>query len=416
MVEMRPAVASDQSQLAALMGPTPGTWTRWLITRRCGCRILRSGRDLRFHGRGRGGSGTLAGMVWSLLYAVTRRSFDLMLLCLRGEMAKDVELLVLRHEIAVLRRQVPRPKFEPADRVILAALSRLLPRSGWGAFLVTPGTLLRWHRELVRRRWTYPRRTPGRPPVRGEVRELVLRMAAENRSWGYRRIQGELVGLGYRVAASTVWAILRRAGIPPAPQRASATWRTFLRAQARGLLACDLFTVDTVFGRRLYVLYFIEHESRRVHLAGVTEHPTAGWMVQQARNLLMEWEEGAEAIRFLIRDRDAKFTDAFDAVFTSIGARIVRSPVRAPVANAIAERGVGSARRECTDRLLILGERHLHAVLVEYVEHYNRHRPHRSRHQHPPVPGAQPRAPGPTVRVLRRDRLGGLVHEYEQVA
>jgi len=294
-------------------------------------------------------------MVWSLVYAFTRRSLDLMLLRLRGDAAKDVELLVLRHEIAVLRRQVPRPKFEPADRVLLAALSRLLPRPQWEAFLVTPGTLLRWHRELVRRRWTYPRRRPGRPSVRGEVRAIVLRMAAENPSRGYRRIQGELVGLGYQVAASTVWAILQRVGIPPAPQRASETWRSFLRAQARGLLACDLFTVDTVCLRRLYVLFFIEHGSRRVHLAGVTEHPTAAWMVQQARNLLMEWEEGADAIWFLIRDRDAKFTDAFDAVFTSIGARIVRTPVRAPRANAIAERWVGSARRECTDRLLILG-------------------------------------------------------------
>jgi hypothetical protein len=290
------------------------------------------------------GSGTLAGVVWSLMYAFTRRSLDLMLLRLRGDAAKDVELLVLRHELALLRRQVPRPKFEPADRVVMAALSRLLPRSRWGVFLVTPGTLLRWHRDLVRRRWTYPRRAPGRPAVRRGVVELVLRMAGENPSWGYRRIQGELVGLGYRVAASTVWVILRRAGIPPVPQRSSDTWRTFLRAQARGLLACDLFTVDTVFLRRLYVLYFIEHESRRVHLAGVTEYPTAGWMVQQARNVLMELEEGADAIRFLIRDRDAKFTDAFDAVFTSIGARIVRTPVRAPRAKQLVSHCTSSVR------------------------------------------------------------------------
>jgi putative transposase len=363
-----------------------------------------------------GGSGTLGGVVWSLLYAFTRRSLHLMLLRLRGDAAKDVELLVLRHEIALLRRQVPRPKFEPADRMILAALSRLLPRSRWGVFIVTPGTLLRWHRDLVRRHWTYPRRTPGRPAVHREVRELVLRMAGENPSWGYRRIQGELVGLGYRVAASTVWTILRRAGIPPAPRRSSDTWRTFLRAQARGLLACDLFTVDTVFLRRLYVLYFIEHESRRVHLAGVTEHPTAAWMVQQARNLLMDLEAGADAIRFLIRDRDAKFTDAFDEVFTSIGARIVRTPVRAPRANAIAERWVGSARRECTDRLLIVGRRHLEAVMAEYVDHYNTHRPHRSRLQQPPEPRTRSAPARGNVRVLRRDRLAGVIHEYTQVA
>lgn len=178
-------------------------------------------------------------MVWSLLYGLTRNTLGVMLLRIRGDAAKNIEIMVLRHQLMVLRRQVNRPALEPADRVLLAALSRLLPRARWNAFVVTPATLLRWHRELLARKWTYPRKTPGRPPVRAEIRHLVLRLAAENRSWGHRRIQGELLGLGYRVGSATVWPILHHAGVDPAPRRVDTSWITFLRAQATGVLACD---------------------------------------------------------------------------------------------------------------------------------------------------------------------------------
>ncbi|WP_370652812.1 integrase core domain-containing protein [Frankia sp. Cj5] len=354
-------------------------------------------------------------MVWSLLYALTRNTLGLMLLRVRGDTAKDVELLVLRHQVAVLRRQVHRPTLEPADRVIFAALSRLLPRARWDVFFVTPATVLRWHRDLLARKWTYPRKSPGRPPVRREIRDLVLRLAQENPTWGHRRIQGELAGLGYPVGVATVWRILHRAGVDPAPRRADATWRTFLRAQASGLLACDFFTVDTVFLQRIYVFFVVEHATRHVHVLGVTKQPTSAWVAQRARNLLMDLEEHSRRFRFLIRDRDTKFTASFEAVFTGAGIDVVRTPPQCPQANAIAERWVGTARRECTDRLLIVSERHLTTVLTSYAEHFNTHRPHRSLGQYPPdSPPVFTPTPGSTVRRTRI--LGGLINEYRSAA
>jgi putative transposase len=248
------------------------------------------------------------------------------------------------------------------------------------------------------------------------VRALVLEMARDNPGWGYRRIHGELTGLGHKLAPSTVWQILKDAGIDPAPRRAGLTWRTFLDAQAKTILAIDFFHVDTVFLRRLYVLFVIEHGSRRVHLAGITAHPTGEWVTQQARNLLMNLEDRADGFRFLIRDRDAKFTDAFDAALTAAGIRIIKAPVRAPRANAIAERWIASARRECLDRMLITGERHLRLILSEYVDHHDSHRPHRALRQGPPAGRPHPPDLGANVRVLRRDRLSGMIHEYSQVA
>jgi transposase InsO family protein len=241
-------------------------------------------------------------------------------------------------------------------------------------------------------------------------------MARDNPGWGCRRIHGELAGLGHDLAPSTVWRILKDTGIDPAPRRTGQAWRAFLEALAKAILAVDFFHVDTVFLRRLYVLFVIEHGTRRVHLAGVTAHPTGEWVTQQARNLLMGLGDHADGLKFLIRDRDAKFTEAFDAVFAAAGVRIIRTPVRAPRANATAERWISSARRECLDRMLISGERHLRLVLGEYVEHYNVHRPHRVLCQSPPAGREHPPITAPNVRVLRRDRLGGLIHEYAQVA
>jgi transposase InsO family protein len=300
----------------------------------------------------------------------------------------------------------------------LTALARLLPTGQLRQLrlIVSPRTLLRWHADLVRRRWVYPHRAPGRPRTAQAIRALVLEMARDNSAWGYRRIHGELAGLGYKVAPSTVWKILKDAGIDPAPRRSGQTWRAFLASQATTILAVDFFHVDTVLLRRWYVLFFIEHGTRRVHLAGITAHPAGAWVTQQARNLLMNLKGQAGGLKFLIRDRDAKFTAAFDAVFTAMGVRIIKTPVQAPRANAIAERWIASARRECLDRTLITSERHLQLVLDEYVEHYNTHRPHRALQQNPPAGRVHPPIEMTSMRILRRDRLGGLIREYVQVA
>ena len=302
----------------------------------------------------------------------------------------------------MLRRTNPRPTLTWLDRAMLSALSRLLPTPLRRLRLVSPRTLLRWHAQLVARRWTYPHRRPGRPPTAPPIRALVLRMARENPRWGYRRIQGELVGLGHSVAASTVWTILKNAGLDPAPRRSGPTWRQFLSAQAHAILAIDFAHVDTVFLRRLYILVVIEHGRRRVHLAGITAHPTGAWVTQQARNLLMDLGDRADRFRFLIRDRDSKFTAAFDAVFAGADIRIIRTPIRAPRANAIAERFIGTLRRECLDHLLITGPRHLDIVLREYVQHFNTHRPHRSLDQRPPAGGTPPRSGGGHPRAPTR--------------
>ena len=298
--------------------------------------------------------------------------FGWLALLARSDRAKDAEILLLRHQVAVLQRQVKTPRLSSADRAVLAALARLLPASYLRQLrlIISPRTLLRWHARLVQRRWTYPRRAPGRPRTAAAVRALVLEMARDNPGWGYRRIHGELTGLGHTIAASTVWQILNDAGIDPTPERSGKTWRAFLDAQAKTILAVDFFHVDTVFLRRLYVLFFVEHDRRKVHLAGITAHPTGEWVTQQARNLLMALEDRADGFNFVIRDRDAKFTAAFDAIFTPIGVRMIRTPVQAPRANAIAERWIASARRECLDRMLITGERHLRLVLGEYIEGY----------------------------------------------
>jgi putative transposase len=283
--------------------------------------------------------------------------------------------------------------------------------------MVTPATLLRWHRRLVARRWTYGGRC-GRPPI-DEIRALVLRLARENPRWGYQRITGELNALGISVSATTVAKILRQAGLGPAGKRSGLSWRAFLRAQAASMLAVDFFTVETFSLQRLYALFFIELGSRRVHLAGCTANPTGAWVTQRARQFAWKLQEQRLPFRLLIRDRDSKFTRDFDAVFAGEGIEIIKTPARAPKANALAERFVRTARAECLDWLLIMNRRHLEHVLRVFAQHYNTHRPHRSLNLAPPELSERKASavrPPPTATVERRDRLGGLIHEYNLAA
>jgi hypothetical protein len=361
-------------------------------------------------------------MALSFLYLMARWLVGMLLGRLRSEHAKDVEIAVLRHQLRVLRRQVKRPEFRPTDRALLAMLSRALPRRRWSTFLVTPDTIMRWHRRLVTRKWTQPYRRGGRPPLDDHLVALILRLARENPRWGYRRIQGELKKLGIRVSATTIRTVLLGSGLRPAPRWASVTWRAFLRAQASGIIATDFFTVETVRLKTLYVLFFIELHTRQIRVAGVTDHPDGSWVVQRAREFSMEMDgaEDATARRFLLRDRDTKFTRVFDDVFAADGTQVITTPVQAPNANAFAERWVRTVRQECLDWVLIWGRRHLERVLDEYVWHYNNERPHRGVELRPPSSIGTGSALSPVVAVAagvrRRDRLGGLVHEYYQAA
>jgi putative transposase len=351
-----------------------------------------------------------------LLYLIFVRLCGWLVLLGRSSASKNAELLVLRHEVAVLRRTHPRPRLDWADRAILATLIRLLPARLRRHRLVTPGTVLRWHRRLITRKWTYPNRT-GRPPVSAEIAALIERLATENHGWGYKRIQGELLKLGHRVSASTIRRVLRALRIPPAPQRRTGTtWRQFLHTQASTTLATDFFHVNcAVTLQRLYCLFVMEIGSRSVHILGITANPDGPWTVQQIRNLLMDLGDRAAGFRFLVRDRAGQFTASFDAVLADAGIEAVKIPPRSPRANAYAERFVLTARTEVTDRMLIFGQRHLRLVLAQYEAHYNGRRPHRSRHLHPPRPD-HPVSDLTQKQIKRRPVLGGLINEYERAA
>jgi transposase InsO family protein len=351
-----------------------------------------------------------------LLYLVFLQLLSLLLLLGRSSASKDVELLVLRHEVAVLRRANPKPRMDWADRAVFAALVRALPTVLRAHRLVTPGTILRWHRRLVAKKWTYPNRV-GRPPVDEVVAVLIQRIAGENQSWGYQRIQGELLKLGHHVGASTIRRLLKQLRMPPAPIRCTdTTWRQFLRTQASTMLACDFFHVDcAVTLQRIYVFFVLEVGSRSVHLLGATTNPDGRWTTQQARNLVMDLGDRVAEFRVLVRDRAGQFTASFDAVLADVGICVVRIPPRCPRANCFAEGFVRTVRAELTDRVLIFSQRHLRVVLAEYVRHYNGRRPHRARELRPPQP-THPVADLSYERIKRRPILGGLINEYERAA
>jgi transposase InsO family protein len=365
-------------------------------------------------------------MLLRLAYLGITNAFALLRLLPGADRDKDAEILALRHQLAVLHRQLggQRVRFDPADRAMLAALLHQLPRPSLHRLrlLVRPDTILRWHRDLLARRHaasSRPRRR-GRPRTVRSIRALVLRFAAENPSWGYRRVHGELLTLGVEVAASTVWEILREAGIDPAPERAANTWAQFLRSQAEALLAADFIETVTLTGTRLYVLAVIDHASRRIRVLGATAHPNTAWVSQAARNLVMDLEDARCRVKYLIRDRDGKYAALFDAVLADAGINVVRSGVRMPRMNAVMERWVRTCRRELLDRTLIFNQRHLLYALRQYEIFYNEHRPHQG------IANARPLAPLPEpiadpdrlarLNIHRRDRLGGILHEYEHAA
>jgi putative transposase len=353
-----------------------------------------------------------------LAYLARCRSIQLLVLLARGDAAKDLEILVLRQQLAVLRRQVARPKLQPADRALFAALSRALPRSRWVVLVREARHAAALASAAGRRRLELPA-PPNRATATGPGTAATDHPPGQGEpALGYQRIQGELRHLGVRVSATAIRTTLRRHGLDPTPRPTATMWRAFLRQQAAGIVACDFFTVDTIWLRRLYVLFFIELATRQVHLAGVTSNPDGGWVAQQARNLFLATADGGQRLRFVLRDRDAKFTRAFDDVFRSEGTEVLVTPVQAPNANAYAERWIRTVRAECLDWLLIVSRGHLEQALRMYVQHYNRHRPHRALGLAPPGPSASLTLVGEArrARVRRRDLLGGLLHEYRRAA
>jgi putative transposase len=365
-------------------------------------------------------------VLFRLAYPGVTNALAMLRLLPMSDRAKDAEILALRHQIMVLERQMhgQKVRFTPADRALLAALLHRLPRDVLRRIrlLARPETVLRWHRDLVARRHariSRPKRA-GRPPTVRSIRALVLRLARDNSGWGYRRIHGELLVLGIKVAASTVWEILREAGIDPAPQRTTDSWAAFLRTQAEAIRAADFFETVTLTGARMYVLAAIEHATRRVRILGATGHPTAAWVTQAVRNLAMDLHDAGCRARFLIRDRDGKYPALFDAILADAGINVVLNGVQMPRMNAVMERWIQSCRRELLDRMLVWNQAHLLHAPHQYERHYNAHRPHRG------ILNARPLHPLPApitnrdtithLTIHRRDRLSGIIHEYEHAA
>ncbi len=352
-------------------------------------------------------------MLFALLYALLRLLLDVVDVRLRVH-DPEAELLLLRHQLRVVRRQVKRPQLNAADRTIMAALSERVNRSALVGMLVQPETVLRWHRELVRRRWAaFGRRFgPGRPGLDPELQKLILQMAKDNPSWGCVRVRGELLKLGHRVSATAIRKLLRRNRIGPAPGRSRYTWKAFLRAQASAIVLTDFLSVDTVLLKRLYVILYMELATRRVIWFAVTDRPDAAWVTQQARNVSWELNYLGVSARFLIHDHDAKYGGGSDRVFAGDGVVVIRTPIAAPKANSHVERQIGSTRRECLDWILILNRRHLERVLTEWVEHYNQARPHRGLDLQTPIARSDPVVTSGPIRC--DERLGGLLREYSR--
>ncbi|RAG80756.1 integrase [Streptacidiphilus pinicola] len=366
-------------------------------------------------------------MLVRFAYLAVSQAFAALRLLPIGDREKDVEILALRHQLSVLQRQLgdERPRFRPEDRAFLAALLSGTPRHVLRRIrlLVSPDTVLRWHRDLIRRRHARAsaRRRPGRPRTVVSVRRLVLRLARENPSWGYRRIHGQLAVLGIRVAPSTFWEILKAEGIDPAPNRSSVTWPSFLRSQAEAILAMDFIETVTLNGQRQFILAAIHHASRRIRILGTTAHPTHAWVTQAVRNLLMDLEDADQlaTVRFLIRDRDAKYPAMMNQILQHSGIAPVLTGVQVPRMNAVMERWVRTLRTELLDRTLIWNEAHLGRALRTYERHYNQHRPHRALAGAAPMQ-ALPRPLSPhqieRLDIRRHDRLGGVLHEYRHAA
>ncbi|MFE4956098.1 integrase core domain-containing protein [Streptomyces sp. NPDC056653] len=363
-------------------------------------------------------------MLLRLPYLMLTSVFTFIRLLPMSDIDKNIEILTLRHQLAILQRQIDKPRLTRSDRAFLAALLHRLPRPQLRQLhlIVSPDTVLRWHRDLLRRRHakvSRPKR-PGRPPTIRSIQALILRLARENPNWGYRRIHGELAALEIKVAPSTVWEILQAHGIEPAPQRDHQTWAGFLRSQAHAILAADFYETRTLTGARLYVFAIIEHATRRIHIMGTTAHPTAAWTTQLARNLVKDLQDAGVTMKYLIRDRDSRYTRAFDNVFEDEGIAIVKTGIRLPRMNAIMERWVQSCRTELLDRTLILNQAHLLHALREYETFYNEHRPHRALHAAAPLRSLPEPITEPDrlnhLDIRRRDRLGGILHEYQHAA
>ncbi|HSH80607.1 MAG TPA: integrase core domain-containing protein, partial [Herpetosiphonaceae bacterium] len=360
-------------------------------------------------------------MCFSLLASLLSLLLDLVIIRYQTEQAKDLELLLLRQQVRILHRKQTRQlriaMWEKLALAVLVAKLRRLTTSSRPSLehvlvLFKPETVLKWHRDLVRRKWTFKRRrVGGRPRIPADLETLLLRLARENPAWGYGKLEGELLKLGYTLAQSTIRDVLRRNKVPPAPtrSRSGSSWHTFLNHYKDQVVACDFFTVETLWLKTIYVLFFLELSTRRVHVAGCTSRPTAAWVTQQARQLGWKIQDGAVPARFLIHDRDAKFPATFDTVFAAEGVTVLRTPYRAPTANAFAERWIRSVREECLDQLVILNERHLQRVLNEYIVYFNGARPHQGLHQQCPVP-ARSVPDGGSIR--RRNVLGGIIHDY----